>query len=129
MVVVSRAGAGMNERFDRIDSRLDRLEAGQDDLRSDVKNLQAGQDSLRSDVRELRADHGTLRTDLEDLGRHMRVLHEEVLDRIRAIPEYSGPTRAEFAELKEMLGRRLDPLEATVRQHSAEIEHLKQQRN
>jgi chromosome segregation ATPase len=119
----------MNERFDRIDTRLDRLKAGQDDLRGDVKNLQAGQDSLRSDVRKLQADHGTLRTDLEDLGHEMRVLHDEVLDRIKAIPEYSGPTRAEFAELKEMLGRRLDPLEATVRQHSAEIEHLKQQRS
>ena len=33
-----------------------------------------------------------------------------------------------FADLKEAIGRRLDPLEAAVRQHSNEIERLKQGR-
>jgi hypothetical protein len=62
----------------------------------------------------------------------MHVLHEDVIARIAAIPEYTGPTRAEmdqgFADIRELIGRRLDPLEATVRQHSIEIERLKRGR-
>jgi hypothetical protein len=59
----------------------------------------------------------------------MHVLHEDVIARIAAIPEYAGPTKAEFAELKEMIGRRLDPLEVTVRHHTVEIERLKRTRS
>jgi chromosome segregation ATPase len=92
------------EHFDRIEQRLDRLKGGQQQLRAD----------------------------LGDLDRHMHVLHEDVIARIAAIPEYSGPTRAEmqqsFADLRETIERRLDPLEATVRQHTIEIERLKQTR-
>ena len=76
------------ERFDRIEQRLDELTA---------------QVSRQG----------------EDLGRQMRVLHEDAIERIEAIPEYTGPTRAEFnqgmADLREVIERRLDPLEATVR--------------
>jgi hypothetical protein len=61
----------------------------------------------------------------------MHVLHEDVIARIAAIPEYTGPTKAEmdqgFADVREMISRRLDPLEATVRQHSIDIEQLKRQ--
>ena len=81
------------ERFDRIEKRLDGL-------------------------------HGRI----DDLDRHMHVLHEDVIARIAAIPEYSGPTKAEFAELREMIERRLDPLERVVRQHGADIERLKRSR-
>jgi hypothetical protein len=63
----------------------------------------------------------------------MHVLHEDVIARIAAIPKYTGPTRAEveqgFADLRELIERRLDPLEAVVRQHSIDIEHLKQARS
>ena len=53
----------------------------------------------------------------------MHVLHEGVIARIAAIPEYTDPTKAEmdqgFADLRETITRRLDPLEATVRQQPA----------
>ena len=108
-------GAGMSEeRFDRIDqelsgvqTRLDRLEVGQKDLTAQVGHMDARFDELR---------------------RHMGVLHESVLDRIAATREYTGPTRGEFAELKETIGRRLDPLETVVRHHSLDIEALKRTR-
>ena len=95
------------ERFDRIEQRLDRLEAGQVGLRNHV---------------------GRLDRRFDDLDRHMHVLHEDVIARIAAIPEYAGPTRAAFTELREIIERRLDPFEATVRQHTIEIERLKQTR-
>jgi hypothetical protein len=70
---------------------------------------------------------------IDDLGRQMRVLHEDVLARIAAIPEYTGPTKVEmdegFADLKEAIFRRLDPLEATVRQHRVKLDQLEQERN
>jgi hypothetical protein len=48
----------------------------------------------------------------------MHVLHEDVIDRIAALPT-DVPSRAEMrealAELNESIGRRLDPLEVAVR--------------
>ena len=103
------------ERFDRIEQRLDRLEGGQHELRADLE-----------------AHGGRLEGRIDDLGRHMHVLHEDVIARIAAIPEYTGPTKAEiqqaFAELRETIDWRLDPLEAIARQHTIEIERLKQSR-
>jgi hypothetical protein len=62
----------------------------------------------------------------------MRVLHVDVITRIAAGAQDTAPARAErqrgFADLRELIGRRLDPLEATVRQHSIEIDRLKEGR-
>lgn len=102
----------MDARFDAIDARLDRLETGQAELK-------AGQ-------AELKAGHAQLKAELKH---EMRVLHEDAISRIAdAMPVYDGPTRAEFLDLKEMIGRRLDPLETAVRHHSVEIERLKRRR-
>ena len=60
------------ERFDRIEQRLDRLETGQKALHDDLGDL--GQQ---------------LRMQSDDLGRQMRVLHEDLVDRID-----QGVTRA-----------------------------------
>jgi predicted phage gp36 major capsid-like protein len=82
---------------------------------------------------EVRADmdhrFAEVKTDMDsqsaELRRHMGVLHEEALGRIAATQEYTGPTKAEmnhaFADLKETITRRLDPLEAAARQHSAAL--------
>jgi chromosome segregation ATPase len=122
----------VDERFDRVDGRLDRLEVGLEDL--------TGRVALRSDVAafeaEVRNGVGTLREEMrataDELRRHMGVLHEEAMDRIAAMPESVDALRVEmtrgFADITEMIGRRLDPLETTVRQHSVDIEQLKQTR-
>ena len=88
-----------NERFGQVKERLDRLETGQ----------------------------GKMSDRIEALDQHMHVLHEDVIARIAATRDVRA-RRAEFAELKEMLGRRLDRLEATVRLHSREIDKLKRGR-
>ena len=98
----------MDRQFDAIDKRFDGIDQRFDGIDGRLDGV----------------DHR-----LGDLDRHMHVLHEDVIARIAAIPEYSGPTKAEFAELKEMIGRRLDPLEVTVRHHTVEIERLKKTRN
>ena len=97
------------------------LKTGQAELRADVAELKTGQAELRSDVTELKTSVGRLESGQDELRRHMHVLHEDVVDRIKAIPT-NGPTRAEmtrgFEELREVIGRRLDPLEAAVRRLS-----------
>lgn len=65
---------------------------------------------------------------LDGLDRQMRVVHEDVIDRIAAIPERVGPTREEFGELRDLMIRRFDTLEAVVRQHNVQIAQLKQAR-
>jgi len=88
-------------RFDGIDQRLERLEAGQTELRTSVDQR------------------------FDELRRHMGVLHEEALDRIAAVaegfPRLEAKMDRKFAELTEAMGRRLDPLEAVVREHSASL--------
>jgi len=93
------------ERFARIEARLDSLNQGQDNLRAGQDSLRVGQDSLRVGQDELR--------------RHMGVLHEEVLDRIQALVFDPEPLRREFkagiSELREELVLRIEPLEAAAR--------------
>ena len=110
------------------EERFDRIEHGLSDFRARFDGVDArfAEVDARFDRVETRLDR--LDGRMDDLGRHMRVLHESVMDRFAAQKEYSGPTRAEFAELKEMLGRRLEPLEMVVRAHSADIDKLKRAR-
>jgi chromosome segregation ATPase len=126
IVVVPGSGvAGMSEeRFAGIESRLDELSQGQQELKGDVRQLKADVRELKVDVNELKADVsglkadvsglkadvgglktdvGALKTDVHDLKagqvdlrRHMSVLHEEVLDRIQALAFDPEPLRREF---------------------------------
>jgi chromosome segregation ATPase len=99
---------GIDTRLERVDTRLERVETGQNDMRVE---MQAGFAELRN---------------------HMGVLHEAVIARFKAMPEQDVPTRGEMnhalAVLREETGRRLDPLEAVVREHSNEIKGLKRRR-
>ena len=73
------------ERFDRIDGQLARLEG---------------------DVATLKSDVAGLKTEVVDLRRHMSVLHEDVIDRIRAQAEDDSLRRemqAGFAEIRHLL--------------------------
>jgi len=126
-------------QFERIERMLERLDAGQKRLEASHAHLDAGQKRLeagheRMDAGQERLEaghtalHGEIRRvdgRITDLDRHMHVLHEQAMATIAATKEYSGPTKEEFAELKELISRRLDPLELAVRHHSVEIERLK----
>ena len=110
------------ERFERMDQKFTAI-----DQRFDRVDQRLGAVDERLDGLKTRMD-----TRFEELDRHMHVLHEDVLERIAATQASDAPSRAEmrqgFAELKEMISGRLDPLEAAVRHHSLEIERLKQGR-
>ena len=144
---------GLNDiRADVRELRTDaaQLHEGQAALRTDVAELREGQAELRTDVAGLHSDVRELRTDVEelrtgqvvlgaglnhlrarvgDIDHQMRVLHEDVIDRIKAIPDPTEARRQEmkagFARLEDALDRRLGPLELTVREHSVELARLR----
>lgn len=105
-------------QLDRIEQRLDSLETGQTALQSGQAALQVGQSALEARQAAVESGLARLESRQDEHHRHMRVLHEDLVDRIKAI-QTDGPTRAEmqrgFDELRESVGRRLDPLEAAVR--------------
>lgn len=120
------------ERFDRIeewqrkaDERFDRIDHWQ--ANADERFDRIDEWQRKADERFARIDERFDRVD-----QRIGVLHEDVLARIAATGELRLPTKGEmdqgFADLREFIERRLDPLEATVRQHTIEINELKKRR-
>jgi uncharacterized coiled-coil DUF342 family protein len=56
-------------------------------FRMDIAELRTEMREVRTEVAELRADVGDVRSEVVELGRHMRVLHEDVIARIAALGE------------------------------------------
>jgi hypothetical protein len=87
------------ERLDRIEAKVDAL-AGDVDRRLDALGIE-------------------MRTLNQETRHEMRVLHEEVLDRIAALAPDFAPIRREFREadqiLRESIEGRPEPLEAAKR--------------
>ena len=108
------------ERFNEIDRRFDRLTAEVSELKTDVA--------------ELKTDVAGLKTETVDLRRHMGVLHEDVIDRIRGIREDDSlrqEMRAGFAMILERLDHHAIPgeaadcaLAATLADHEKRITKL-----
>jgi len=106
------------ERFDRIDQRFADVDA-------------------RFDGVDRRFDGIDAR--LDGIDQRIGVLHEDLIGRIAAVSERKAVTEDQFAagiaDLKDSIGRRLDPLELAVRthteelkQHAADIAELKRAR-
>jgi hypothetical protein len=83
------------EAFDRIEQHLNRLQT------------------------EVRTGLADVQSKIADVDRHMHVLHEDAMGAIRGISEHKLATHAEmtrgFAEIKELIARRVDPLELADR--------------
>jgi chromosome segregation ATPase len=109
-------------QFAVIDSRLDGIDRRLDGVDVRLDNLETGQRELRT---EMRGGFADLRT-------HMGVLHEDGIARLKAMPERDVPTRSEvneaLAACREDTDRRLDPLEAIVREHSKQLGQPKRRR-
>ena len=119
------------ERLDRIDGRLDRLESGQAELQSTVARLETGQAELQGKVARLETGQTELRSEIrrldgriDTLDRHMHVLHEETISRIAAISDGPWATKADITrvvdKIDELVGGRIVPLEVAVRSLSRE---------
>jgi uncharacterized protein YPO0396 len=117
------------ERFDRLEQQLaqfrDRVEG-----RFDAVDQRLDAMDQRFDAMDQRFTDVDRR--LDENRREMRLLHEDTIGRIAATGENEPASRAEmlagFAELREVIDRRIDPLEAAVRQHTRDIEELRRRR-
>jgi archaellum component FlaC len=115
------------ERFDRIDARLGGLEGSVKELKTDVAVLKTDVAVLKTDVAGLKTDVVGLRTEMrtgfKHLGHQMRLLHEDLVDQFKALPDYSQFATKDHvaggdADVLEKVGQRLDPLETAVRRIS-----------
>ena len=108
-----------NERFGRIEGRLDELKTDVAVLKTDVAVLKTDVAVLKTDVASLATKYDRLDNRVEHLHDRMEILHAEVIDNIRAIPDPVPQMRrmldAAVTDLREEIGRRLDPLEAAVK--------------
>ena len=136
----------VDERFDRIDEwqkeaaqhfdRIDDWQKRADQRFERIEDWQkrADQRFERIDDWQIQADQrfDRIETRIEYVNQRVGVLHEDVLSRIAATGEARLPTKREmdqrFDELHELIARRIDPLEAAVRDHSQEIAALKKKR-
>jgi chromosome segregation ATPase len=125
----------IDERFNLIDDKITELDHR---FERRFKAIDVRFDAMdqRFDAMDQRFAH--IDSKFEELGRHMRVLHEEVIDRIASTRESPTTTSVKPHDVRDEISRRLDPLEAlmpvvrehgvTLRKHDAEIERLKRRR-
>jgi DNA anti-recombination protein RmuC len=117
------------ERWDRIESKIDTLTTDVGVLKADVGVLKTDVGVLKADVgrldvgfAELQDNQVSLHVQLARLDQKVHVLHEANLDQFKLLAEGQVSIRQEiargFSELREEMGRRLDPLKAAVRYHS-----------
>jgi len=123
-------------QFEEIRTRLGSLEGTTGGLVRDVGVLKTDVAVLKTDVAVLKTDVTEIKVDLKDLRRHMGVLHEDVLDRIKGLGEDDSlrrEMRAGFAELRELFRGHAIPGDAFDRQsaltlsdHERRIQALEQ---
>jgi len=114
------------EQLTSIDTRLMSVETKVGDLDHKVgglddkfNDLDAKFDGLDNRFNELDTKFDGLSTQFHDLSHQMLVLHEDTIDKIKALAPDFGPVRRDFAEadtkLREEIDQRLVPLEAFAR--------------
>jgi chromosome segregation ATPase len=89
-------------------------------LKQDFAGLKQDFGGLKEEFGGLKEEFGGLREDFGKLGGQMRALHEDTIDKIKALAPDFDPLRREFraadAELADQLDKRIVPLEAFARQ-------------
>jgi chromosome segregation ATPase len=84
--------AGLRLKVDVFETKMDVLQTDVSGLKADVSGLKADVSGLKADVSGLKADVSGLKTEvsglgerIEDVSRHMGVMHEDLIDRIKAL--------------------------------------------
>ena len=90
----------IDKRFETIDGRLDKLQAGQDDLATKYDNLKAGQDNLV-------AKHADLQVGLDDLRPKYGEMNEK---------------QGYIVNAQKTIAKTQDELQRTLEEHGAKLE-------
>ena len=96
------------QQLSRLDSRLDRVEGRIDRMADDIAVLQTDVGVLKTDVKDLKIGQARLEDRLEEVHQRMGVMHEDLVDKIKALGgddgtrlemrRTVGEVRREFAE-------------------------------
>ncbi len=106
------------ERFVQIEQKLDRVEQRVDRVEQKLDHVAADVEVLKADMVEVKSDLRGVAGRVEDLDRHMHVLHEEAMDRIRALGEHDtlrAEMRSEFKSLRDVLTQHIALSDVTDR--------------
>ena len=138
------------ERFERLELKLDTVVADVAVLKTDVAVLKTDVAVLKTDVAVLKTDVAVLKTDVgvlkadvgglktdvgglhhkvDTLGREMRVLYEDTIDRIRATDRTDllrMEMRAGFDEILRKLAEHAGPGEAADRHFATVLDNHEQ---
>lgn len=110
---------GLDSRFDALDSRFDGIDWRLDGVDSRFDRVESKLDVLDGRVGRLESKIENLGTRVDQVDRHMHVVHEDLIERIKALAPDLGPIgrefRREIADLRESTDRRLIPLETAER--------------
>lgn len=102
--------ARLDGRVDSLEQRVDVLQVGQEEMRTDVKALQAGQEELRAGQEELRTDVKTLQVGQEELRtgqEDLRLLVDQRTDELRLLVDRrSDDLRKELSDSVARVGQR-----------------------
>jgi archaellum component FlaC len=85
-------------------------------------------DRIDEDLSDFRARFESVDARFDELRRHLHVFHEDMIERLASLREFSAPTRVEFFEFKDAVANELNPLKAVVRQHNIDIAKLRRER-
>jgi chromosome segregation ATPase len=108
----------LDTRMDSLDTRMDSLDTRMDSLDTRMGSLDTRMNSVEGDIQELKAD-------VVGLRRHMGVLHEDVVGRIKALGEDDSlrrEMRTGFAELRQMFQNHAVVGDATDRRHAGTLD-------
>jgi DNA anti-recombination protein RmuC len=110
----------MERGFAEVKADLDhRLTEARTDMDHGFAEVRADMDHRFADVKT------NMDSQSAELRRHMGVLHEEMVESIAVTRDHTPHIDAKIdqavIELTEKIGRRLDPIETAVRQHSAAL--------
>ncbi|NLI91254.1 MAG: hypothetical protein GX434_03360, partial [Peptococcaceae bacterium] len=65
-LVLEQLGS-LGDKMDRFEGRQERLEAGQQEMRADIRQLQAGQEEMRTDIQQLQTGQRQLQAGQEEM--------------------------------------------------------------
>ena len=122
---IAALAATVTEKFNEIDGRLDKLQAGQDDLRAKYDELKAGQDDLiakydglASKYDELKAGQDDLVTKYDDL----KAGQDDLVTKYDELKAGQDDLRIKYGELNEKQGHIVNS-QKTIAKMQADLQH------
>ena len=111
----------VTEKFNEIDGRLDKLQAGQDDLVAKYDSLKAGQDDLRTKYDDLVTKYDGLKAGQDDLVtkyNELKAGQDDLRTKYGELNEKQG----HIVNAQKTIAKTQDELQRALEEHGAKLE-------